>query len=190
LKRIIFVLLIVIFSIGIVHCDGLGALLDEQMELIEIEQMQDIADRISGESDNVLPRLSIRDVIKSSFGKGTSFSTKELMRNIGRFAAAELMVSITLLGKIIILSVFCAVFQNLHSGFQSESVGRIAYSICYIMIIILAMQSFSVVSKTYALSMFISGAFVTALPGIIIQLILVPSIYGLLQKSKYLESGN
>ncbi len=148
MKRIIFVLLIIVFSIGIVHCDGLGALLDEQMELIEIEQMQDIADRISGESDNVLPRLSIRDVIKSSFGKGTSFSTKELMRNIGRFAAAELMVSITLLGKIIILSVFCAVFQNLHSGFQSESVGRIAYSICYIMIIILAMQSFSVVSKT------------------------------------------
>ena len=44
--------------------------------------------------------------------------------------------------------------------------------------------------KNYALSMFISGAFVTALPGIIIQLILVPSIYGLLQKSKYLELGN
>ncbi len=148
MKRIIFVLLIVIFSIGIVHCDGLGALLDEQMELIEIEQMQSIADRISMESENVLPRLSIKDVIKSSFGKGTSFSTKELISNIGRFAAAELMVSITLLGKIIILSVFCAVFQNLHSGFQSESVGRIAYSICYIMIIILAMQSFSVVSKT------------------------------------------
>ena len=44
--------------------------------------------------------------------------------------------------------------------------------------------------KNYALSMFISGAFVTALPGIIIQLILVPSIYGLLQKSKYLELRN
>lgn len=44
--------------------------------------------------------------------------------------------------------------------------------------------------KNYALSMFISGAFVTALPGIIIQFILVPSIYGLLQKSKYLELRN
>lgn len=45
----------------------------------------------------------------------------------------------------------------------------------------------SLSGKTYAWSVFISGAFITALPGIIVQLILVPLIFTVLQKNKYLE---
>lgn len=41
--------------------------------------------------------------------------------------------------------------------------------------------------KSYAWSAFIAGAFVTALPGIIMQLILVPVIFAILQKNKHLE---
>lgn len=148
MKKIILVLLLVILSTKVVYCDGLAGLLDEQMELIEMEEMQSIADRISLESSDSLPKINIKGIIKSSFGKGSFFNTKEFLKGISRYAASELMVSMALLGKIIILSVFCAVFQNLHSGFQNESVGKIAYSICYMMIIILAMQSFSIVSKT------------------------------------------
>ncbi|NLN48436.1 MAG: stage III sporulation protein AE [Clostridiales bacterium] len=148
MKKILFVLLLAILSTKAVYCDGIGGLLDEQMELIEIEEMQSIADRIGLESSDALPKLNIRNIIKSSFGRGTIFNTKEFLKGISRFAASELMVSMSLLGKIVILSVFCAVFQNLHSGFQNESVGKIAYSICYMMIIILAMQSFSIISKT------------------------------------------
>lgn len=148
MKKIILVLLLAILSTKVVYCDGLAGLLDEQMELVEMEEMQSIADRISLDSSDSLPKINIKDIIKSSFGKGSFFNTKEFLKGISRYAASELMVSMALLGKIIILSVFCAVFQNLHSGFQNESVGKIAYSICYMMIIILAMQSFSIVSKT------------------------------------------
>ena len=148
MKKILFVLLLAILSTKAVYCDGISGLLDEQMGLIEIEEMQSIADRIGLESSDALPKLNIRNIIKSSFGRGTIFNTKEFLKGISRFAASELMVSMSLLGKIVILSVFCAVFQNLHSGFQNESVGKIAYSICYMMIIILAMQSFSIISKT------------------------------------------
>lgn len=41
--------------------------------------------------------------------------------------------------------------------------------------------------KSYAWSMFITGAFLTALPGIVIQLILIPMIYMFFKKSGYLE---
>lgn len=44
-----------------------------------------------------------------------------------------------------------------------------------------------IAGKPYAFSGFISGAFVTALPGIIIQLILVPVIMVALKKTKVLE---
>ena len=45
----------------------------------------------------------------------------------------------------------------------------------------------SLSGKSYAWSAFISGAFVTALPGIIIQLILIPLIYAAVQKNRHLE---
>ncbi|HHY77174.1 MAG TPA: ECF transporter S component [Clostridiales bacterium] len=45
----------------------------------------------------------------------------------------------------------------------------------------------SLSGKAYTWSMFISGAFITALPGIIIQLILIPLIYKTLEKSNFLE---
>jgi len=41
--------------------------------------------------------------------------------------------------------------------------------------------------KSYAFSAFIAGAFVTALPGIILQLILIPAIYLILEKSNLLK---
>lgn len=45
----------------------------------------------------------------------------------------------------------------------------------------------SLSGKAYSWSTFISGAFITALPGIIIQLILIPLIYKTLEKSNFLE---
>lgn len=45
----------------------------------------------------------------------------------------------------------------------------------------------SISGKAYAWSVFISGAFITAFPGMVIQLILVPVMFTILKKSKYLE---
>jgi len=43
--------------------------------------------------------------------------------------------------------------------------------------------------KSYTFSAFISGAFVTAFPGIILQLVLIPSIYLILEKNKLLDKA-
>lgn len=58
--------------------------------------------------------------------------------------------------------------------------GRVALGIANVILL-------GLTGKSYAWSMFISGAFITALPGIIIQLILVPAIYMLFKKSGYIE---
>ncbi len=59
--------------------------------------------------------------------------------------------------------------------------GRVVLGIANVILLNMA-------GKSYAWSMFISGAFVTAFPGIVIQLILVPLIYTVLQKNKLIPA--
>jgi stage III sporulation protein AE len=47
------------------------------------------------------------------------------------------------LGKLLILSIFCAILQNLHNAFEEDTIGALAYSLCYILIIIMAVKSFN-----------------------------------------------
>ena len=47
------------------------------------------------------------------------------------------------MGKLLILAIFCAMLQNLHNAFEKDSIGRLAYGICYIFIIIMAVKSFN-----------------------------------------------
>lgn len=147
-KILITCILIILFLFGIVNGDGIENLIDGQLEQLSLENLQEFANRINSESGGLIPQLNIKDIVKMSFNKNHAFSIKELLNGIWRYIMMELLQNMQLLGKIIILSVFCAIFQNLHSGFQNESIGRLAYSICYVMIIILAVQSFSIVSKT------------------------------------------
>lgn len=183
MRRIIIILLVIVFILKITYGDGIESVLDEQIERIDIQEMQNIVDRINAESNKALPKICIKDIVKSSFSKNSSFSIKELNHNIWRYIMIELMVSIGLLGKILILSVFCAIFQNLHSGFQNESIGKLAYSICYIMIIILAMQSFSIVSKTCINTIDSIVSFMQSLLPILITLLL--SIGGITSSSLF-----
>jgi stage III sporulation protein AE len=46
------------------------------------------------------------------------------------------------MGKIIVLAIICALLQNLHGAFEKDTIGKLAYSICYMLIIILAINSF------------------------------------------------
>lgn len=147
-KTLIICILIILFLFEIVNGDGIESLIEKEIDQLSLENLQEFANRINEESGGLIPQLNIKDIIKMSFNKNHTFSIKELVNGIWRYIMMELLQNIHLLGKIIILSVFCAIFQNLHSGFQNESIGKLAYSICYVMIIILAVQSFDIVSKT------------------------------------------
>lgn len=182
-KILITCILIILFLFGIVNGDGIENLIEGQLEHLSLESLQEFANRINSESGGLIPQLNIKDIIKMSFNKNHAFSIKELLNGIWRYIMIELLQNMQLLGKIIILSVFCAIFQNLHSGFQNESIGRLAYSICYVMIIILAVQSFATVSKTCIDTIDLMVSFMQSLLPILITLLL--SVGGITSSSLF-----
>lgn len=182
-KILITCMLIILLLFEIVNGDGIENLIEGQLDQLNLESLQEFANRINSEGGGLIPQLNIKDIIKMSFNKNHAFSIKELLNGIWRYIMIELLQNMQLLGKIIILSVFCAIFENLHSGFQNESIGRLAYSICYVMIIILAVQSFATVSKTCIDTIDLMVVFMQSLLPILITLLL--SVGGITSSSLF-----
>jgi len=146
--RKIFIIICLLLSITTnVHADEIDELINEQLNQMELDELQKFADEIVMDAEGMIPEINIRDFIKGLYTGSESLSVKGILNKLWMLVWKELMQNIDLLGKIIILSVFCALLQNLHKGFENESIGKLAYSACYVVIVILAIGSFTLVSK-------------------------------------------
>jgi len=130
-----------------VHADDTENIINEQLNQLELDELQRFADDIVLNSEGLIPEIKIKDFVKTLYKNPEAISFKEILNRLWVFTWKELMLNIDLLGKIIILSVFCALLQNLHKGFDNESIAILAYNTCYVIIIIIAIGSFTVVSK-------------------------------------------
>ncbi|HET7627505.1 MAG TPA: stage III sporulation protein AE [Bacillales bacterium] len=71
-------------------------------------------------------------------------SLKEWMIAFVKFLFHELLANGKLLGMIILLTVFSVILQNLQNAFEQKTVSKVAYAIVYMVIIILALNSFHI----------------------------------------------
>lgn len=148
MRKIVLIVCIILFLVpGNVHGDETANLLNEQLDQLNLDELQRFADEIAVDTEGTISKISVRELIKAAYTDSGTFSIKAILDKLWMFLWKELMQNVDLLGKIILLSVFCAMLQNLHAGFSSDSVGRLAYSVCYVLIIVLAIGSFTVVTK-------------------------------------------
>jgi stage III sporulation protein AE len=146
--RKIFIIILILLLINVdVHADGIDSLIDEQLNHLDLDELQKFADEIVMDAEGMISEINIKDFVKELYIGSEKLSLKGILNQLWMFVWKELMQNVDLLGKIIILSVFCALLQNLHKGFDNESIGKLAYSACYVIIIILAIGSFTLVSK-------------------------------------------
>jgi len=146
--RKIFIIILILLLINVdVHADGIDSLIDEQLNHLDLDELQKFADEIVMDAEGMISEINIKDFVKELYIGSEKLSLKGILNQLWMFVWKELMQNVDLLGKIIILSVFCALLQNLHKGFANESIGKLAYSACYVIIIILAIGSFTLVSK-------------------------------------------
>lgn len=75
---------------------------------------------------------------------GKGFSVKTVFSGIGSFMWHEVLYNGKLLVTIIILSIMSMILETLQAAFERKSVSKVAYSLCYMVIIVLAINSFNV----------------------------------------------
>lgn len=118
-------------------------LIQEQSEALDTIQVEHYWDRLLKEYGGYFPdsRMpSLMDMISGEEGMDIANVFTGLMR----FMFHEVLYNGSLLVSIIILTVFSMILQTMQSAFEHHTVSKIAYSIAYIVLIVLAINSFNV----------------------------------------------
>ncbi|MGE5631925.1 MAG: stage III sporulation protein AE [Caulobacteraceae bacterium] len=141
-KSIICVFIIILFSLFNVYCDDEEDLLKSQLDSMDISEIEKFVDEINRETEGLIPAIDVRSLVLGMFKGDTLNNLKEIGRGIANLFFKEVILNFSLLGKLLILAIFCAVLQNLHNAFEEDAIGKLAYSLCYILIIIMSVNSF------------------------------------------------
>ncbi|MBN8190905.1 stage III sporulation protein AE [Bacillus sp. NTK074B] len=118
-------------------------MINTQLDRLGIEELtgywNDIVDQYGG----FLPESQKGSLI--DFMKGEKeFSFKVWFSGIFKFAFQELVMNGKLLGTLILLTIFSMFLQSLQNSFEGGSVSKVAYSIIFMVLIIIALNSFHV----------------------------------------------
>ncbi|MFC0522655.1 stage III sporulation protein AE [Pontibacillus salicampi] len=78
-----------------------------------------------------------------------SVSIKEWLTGLARYLFYEFLMNGKLLGTLLFLTLFCMILQSLQNAFENQAVSKVAYAIIYMVLIVLALNSFHL-AVTYA----------------------------------------
>lgn len=109
--------------------------------IIEGSEVEQYWDYIGEEYQHVLPNWN-KDQLWSIIKGDASFSLKDWFFATLHYLFYELVENGKLLATLLLLTLFCILLQTIQNSFEKKVVSKVAYSIVYMMLIILAMQSF------------------------------------------------
>ncbi|MGZ4162466.1 MAG: stage III sporulation protein AE [Tumebacillaceae bacterium] len=118
-------------------------LVNQQLQQLDLTNFDKFLDGLVQEYGDFLPpevKGHMSDLLlHGQFG--TVF--KGLLNGLLRFLFHELFLNSRLLGTIIILTVFAAILESMQTAFEGNNVSKIAHTICFLVLMILAVQSFA-----------------------------------------------
>ncbi|WP_427339193.1 stage III sporulation protein AE [Caloranaerobacter sp. DY30410] len=137
------------YAVGEEDSIGVDNIIEEQLEKLNIKELQSIIDNITKDNEQYLNKIDILTYIKSLLKGEKIFSFEEVLKNLLTLIFKEIIINSKLLGQLLILAILCAVLTNVQSAFERNTVGELAFYVCYMLLIAIAMKSF-VVSMSLA----------------------------------------
>ncbi|AIE60686.1 stage III sporulation protein AE [Bacillus methanolicus] len=119
------------------------SIVDSQLENLNIDELKGFWEDILHQYGGFLPESqkgSLYDFIKGE----KKFSFEQWTTGFMKFVFHEFIVNGKLLGSLILLTIFSMFLQSLQNSFENSTISKVAYSIVFIVLIILALNSFHV----------------------------------------------
>jgi len=117
-------------------------LAETQTNHLETGQVERYWDDLLREYGGYFPDSRPPSLMEMISGEGLSFG--QIIGALLRMLFHEILYNGSLLVSIIILTVFSMILETMQSAFENNTVSKIAYSISYIVLIVLAVNSFNV----------------------------------------------
>lgn len=115
-----------------------------QLDHLQTEQVENFWRQLSQDYGEYLGGQNSRDLFDWILSGKTELSFKKVLTGLLRYFFHEILYNGKLLGSIIILTVFSMILQTLQTAFEHNQVSKVAYAIVFMVLIILAVNSFHV----------------------------------------------
>jgi len=128
---------------------GIQDMVDSQLESLNLDELKGFWEDIMNEYGGFLPESqkgSLYDFVKGE----KEFSLKEWFTGAMKYAFHEFIANGKLLGTLVMLTVFSMFLQSLQNAFESGTISKVAYAVIFMVLVIIALNSFHV-AVTYAM---------------------------------------
>lgn len=145
-------------------------LMETQIEALNLDELKKYWEDILREYGGFLPESqkgSIYEFIKGE----KEFSLKEWFSGFLKYLFHEFLVNGKLLGTLIMLTIFSMFLQTLQNSFEKSTVSKVAYSIVFMVLIIIALNSFHVAIEYTNQAIHTMTSFIIALIPLLLALI-------------------
>jgi stage III sporulation protein AE len=110
---------------------------------LNLFSVQQYIDQLDKEVKESVPDLNFGEIVTNLAKGEINWKPAEILTNLFRQLFKEVVANLDLLGKLVMLAVICAVLQNLMSSFEKSSAAQLANSVTYLVLITIAIGSFS-----------------------------------------------
>lgn len=114
---------------------------EDQLDRLGHHEVEQFWQKVREDYEGFLPDdqpIALRDFFRLD---GSIFSL-DMLLGLLRYFFQEVLLNIRLLGTIILLTIFSMILQQIQTAFENNSVSKVAYAITYLVIFILAINSF------------------------------------------------
>lgn len=122
------------------------ASIDSQLENLDLSGLQQFIHEIEKDVGTYVPHFSIEGVIGDLRSGKLDLNFSGFLKGLVDYLLHELVAHAGLLGRLVVLAVICAVLYNLLDAFDGSS-GQLAYTIVYLLLVTIALGSFTAALK-------------------------------------------
>lgn len=122
--------------------DNPGKQVDET-SVLDMEVIEQVVQQLDSEIQQAVPNLDFKQMVFDLARGEMKWNVGDIFHGVLQFLFKEVLANLSLLGKLVLLAVITAVLQNLMNAFEKGTTGKLAYFICYLVLITLAVGSFT-----------------------------------------------
>ncbi|MBE3553437.1 MAG: stage III sporulation protein AE [Thermicanus sp.] len=147
MKRILILFLLIWLGgggIAFALPDPNETLMQQQLEHLNLDEIEQYWQKIYQDYHGFLPEAKSPGLIPLMLQQEKGFTLQGILNGFLHFFFHEITVNAKLLGMILLLTIFASILENIQSSFEQTAVSKIAFIITFLVLMILAMNSFSV----------------------------------------------
>lgn len=120
------------------------SLADEQLQGMDMTAVENYWDRLTKEYGGFFPDGEVPSFMEMIMPGGEGLKLGTVLSGLFRYVLHEVLYNGRLLVTIVILTVFSMILETLQTAFERNAVSKVAYSITYMVMLVLAVNSFNV----------------------------------------------